>query len=92
MVPTEVLAVQHYQHLISLLDKIDGDECKPNIALLTGSTSTRESRMIRNVSCCYLVLTLKLLLCIHIISLCSAMTGSQSRRDSDDHRNTQLNS
>ncbi|KAL6635002.1 hypothetical protein ACP70R_027673 [Stipagrostis hirtigluma subsp. patula] len=48
MVPTEVLAVQHYQHLTSLLDKFDEVECKPNIALLTGSTSTRESRIIRN--------------------------------------------
>ncbi|CAM0944576.1 unnamed protein product [Alopecurus aequalis] len=48
MVPTEILAVQHYEHLTSLLDKFDGDECKPNIALLTGSTSTRESRIIRN--------------------------------------------
>ncbi|XP_044955767.1 ATP-dependent DNA helicase homolog RECG, chloroplastic [Hordeum vulgare subsp. vulgare] len=48
MVPTEVLAVQHYEHLTSLLEKLDGDECKPNIALLTGSTSTRESRIIRN--------------------------------------------
>ncbi|CAD6242698.1 unnamed protein product [Miscanthus lutarioriparius] len=47
MVPTEVLAVQHYEHLTSLLEKFDGDE-KPNIALLTGSTSTRESRIIRN--------------------------------------------
>ena len=70
MVPTEILAVQHYQHLTSLLDKIDGDECKPNIALLTGSTSTRESRMIRNVSCYYLVLTLfKLPLCSHLCVL-----------------------
>jgi hypothetical protein len=50
MVPTEVLAVQHYEHLTSLLDKFDADD-KPNIALLTGSTSTRESRMIRNASC-----------------------------------------
>jgi ATP-dependent DNA helicase RecG len=50
MVPTEVLAVQHYEHLTSLLEKFDGDE-KPNIALLTGSTSTRESRIIRNASC-----------------------------------------
>jgi len=50
MVPTEVLAVQHYGHLTSLLDKFDGDD-KPNIALLTGSTSTRESRIIRNASC-----------------------------------------
>ncbi|KAG8059662.1 hypothetical protein GUJ93_ZPchr0002g26208 [Zizania palustris] len=48
MVPTEVLARQHYEHLTSLLEKFDGDECKPNIALLTGSTSTRESRIIRN--------------------------------------------
>jgi ATP-dependent DNA helicase RecG len=48
MVPTEVLALQHYEHLTSLLEKFDGDECKPNIALLTGSTSTRESRIIRN--------------------------------------------
>jgi len=47
MVPTEVLALQHYEHLTSLLDKFDGDD-KPNIALLTGSTSTRESRIIRN--------------------------------------------
>ncbi|KAF8750149.1 hypothetical protein HU200_012397 [Digitaria exilis] len=47
MVPTEVLAVQHYEHLMSLLEKFDGD-AKPNIALLTGSTSTRESRIIRN--------------------------------------------
>ncbi|CAD6249758.1 unnamed protein product [Miscanthus lutarioriparius] len=47
MVPTEVLAVQHYEHLTSLLEKFDGDE-KPNIAMLTGSTSTRESRIIRN--------------------------------------------
>ncbi|PUZ77313.1 hypothetical protein GQ55_1G360800 [Panicum hallii var. hallii] len=47
MVPTEVLAVQHYEHLTSLLNKFDGDD-KPNIALLTGSTSTRESRIIRN--------------------------------------------
>jgi hypothetical protein len=50
MVPTEILAVQHYEHLTSLLEKLDGDECKPNIALLTGSTSTRESRIIRNAS------------------------------------------
>ncbi|XP_015689606.1 ATP-dependent DNA helicase homolog RECG, chloroplastic [Oryza brachyantha] len=48
MVPTEVLALQHYEHLTSLLEKFDGDECKPNVALLTGSTSTRESRIIRN--------------------------------------------
>lgn len=48
MVPTEILAVQHYEHLSSLLDKFDKDECKPNIALLTGSTSTRESKIIRN--------------------------------------------
>ncbi|CAN6280224.1 unnamed protein product [Urochloa humidicola] len=47
MVPTEVLAVQHYEHLTSLLDRFDGDD-KPNIVLLTGSTSTRESRIIRN--------------------------------------------
>ncbi|CAN6253556.1 unnamed protein product [Urochloa humidicola] len=47
MVPTEVLAVQHYEHLTSLLDKFDGDD-KPNVVLLTGSTSTRESRIIRN--------------------------------------------
>ena len=50
MVPTEVLALQHYEHLTSFLDKFDGDD-KPNIALLTGSTSTRESRIIRNASC-----------------------------------------
>ncbi|XP_072959822.1 ATP-dependent DNA helicase homolog RECG1, chloroplastic/mitochondrial isoform X1 [Typha angustifolia] len=46
MVPTELLASQHYQHLDSLLENIKGDICKPKIALLTGSTSTRESRII----------------------------------------------
>ncbi|PKI44235.1 hypothetical protein CRG98_035309 [Punica granatum] len=46
MVPTELLAVQHYEHLLELLEKIDL-ECKPSIALLTGSTSAKQSRIIR---------------------------------------------
>lgn len=46
MVPTELLAIQHYELLNSLLDGMEGDEGKPNVALLTGSTSSRESRII----------------------------------------------
>ncbi|TXG57202.1 hypothetical protein EZV62_018515 [Acer yangbiense] len=49
MVPTELLAIQHYEHLSNLLEKIeeDEDECKPSIALLTGSTPLKQSRTIR---------------------------------------------
>ncbi|KAF3340825.1 ATP-dependent DNA helicase RecG [Carex littledalei] len=48
MVPTELLAMQHYQELCSLLEQMDlgdtGSKLKP--ALLTGSTSIREKRLI----------------------------------------------
>ncbi|XP_009783194.1 ATP-dependent DNA helicase homolog RECG, chloroplastic isoform X2 [Nicotiana sylvestris] len=47
MVPTELLAVQHYEQLQKLLANMEEEECKPSVALLTGSTSTRESRLIR---------------------------------------------
>lgn len=46
MVPTELLAVQHYEHLLNLLSVID-EPIRPSVALLTGSTSTRQSRLIR---------------------------------------------
>ncbi|XP_038707540.1 ATP-dependent DNA helicase homolog RECG, chloroplastic isoform X2 [Tripterygium wilfordii] len=46
MVPTELLAVQHYEHMLSLLENMD-DQTKPTIALLTGSTPSKQSRMIR---------------------------------------------
>ncbi|KAF9592955.1 hypothetical protein IFM89_019259 [Coptis chinensis] len=46
MVPTELLAVQHYEHLLNLLNNIE-DPCKPSIALLTGSTPARQSRIVR---------------------------------------------
>ena len=46
MVPTELLAVQHYEHLVSLLENIGGDQSKPSVALLTGSTSAKQSRII----------------------------------------------
>ncbi|KAJ4771107.1 ATP-dependent DNA helicase RecG [Rhynchospora pubera] len=48
MVPTELLAIQHYQELNSLLELLDSgtEGFKPTIALLTGSTSTRERRII----------------------------------------------
>ncbi|XP_034683646.1 ATP-dependent DNA helicase homolog RECG, chloroplastic isoform X3 [Vitis riparia] len=45
MVPTELLAVQHYEQLINLLENMEGAECKPSIALLTGSTPSKQSRM-----------------------------------------------
>ncbi|KAI9170378.1 hypothetical protein LWI28_027048 [Acer negundo] len=47
MVPTELLAIQHYEHLSNLLEKIEEDGCKPSIALLTGSTPLKQSRTIR---------------------------------------------
>jgi ATP-dependent DNA helicase RecG len=47
MVPTELLAIQHYEHLLTLLENLD--EVKPTIALLTGSTPLKQSRIIRNV-------------------------------------------
>ncbi|KAK4779851.1 hypothetical protein SAY87_015957 [Trapa incisa] len=46
MVPTELLAFQHYEHLCNLLENIDL-ECKPSVALLTGSTTAKNSRIIR---------------------------------------------
>ncbi|KAL5761069.1 hypothetical protein ACOSQ2_019907 [Xanthoceras sorbifolium] len=47
MVPTELLAIQHYEHLCNLLEKMEEDNCKPSVALLTGSTPLKQSRMIR---------------------------------------------
>lgn len=46
MVPTELLAIQHYEDLQNLLENIDL-KCKPSIALLTGSTTAKQSRIIR---------------------------------------------
>ncbi|XP_021746795.1 ATP-dependent DNA helicase homolog RECG, chloroplastic-like isoform X2 [Chenopodium quinoa] len=47
MVPTELLAIQHYDDISNLLEKMESDR-KPSIALLTGSTSVKQARMIRN--------------------------------------------
>ncbi|KAK9676397.1 hypothetical protein RND81_11G074200 [Saponaria officinalis] len=47
MVPTELLAIQHYNDFISLLENVDPDK-RLSVALLTGSTPTRQGRMIRN--------------------------------------------
>ncbi|XP_068332408.1 ATP-dependent DNA helicase homolog RECG, chloroplastic-like [Pyrus communis] len=46
MVPTELLAVQHYEHLNKLLENMEDVERKPSIALLTGSTPSKQSRII----------------------------------------------
>ncbi|CAN6478735.1 unnamed protein product [Victoria cruziana] len=45
MVPTELLALQHYEQVVSLLENIE-DGCKPNVALLTGSTPSKKSRSV----------------------------------------------
>lgn len=50
MAPTELLAIQHYEQLRDLLEKMEGVSSKPTIGLLTGSTPTKQSRMIRQVS------------------------------------------
>ncbi|XP_022941702.1 ATP-dependent DNA helicase homolog RECG, chloroplastic isoform X1 [Cucurbita moschata] len=47
MVPTELLAIQHYEHLLGLLENMEEIENKPSVALLTGSTPSKQSRMIR---------------------------------------------
>nr|POF12511.1 atp-dependent dna helicase like recg, chloroplastic [Quercus suber] len=47
MVPSELLAIQHYEHLLNLLEKMEEVECKPSVVLLTGSTPSKQSRMIR---------------------------------------------
>ncbi|CAA7022563.1 unnamed protein product [Microthlaspi erraticum] len=47
MAPTELLAIQHYDQLRDLLEKMEGVPSKPTIGLLTGSTPTKQSRMIR---------------------------------------------
>ncbi|KAK6134147.1 hypothetical protein DH2020_032097 [Rehmannia glutinosa] len=47
MVPTELLAIQHYEHLLGLLDKIEETSEKPSVALLTGSTLTKQAQSIR---------------------------------------------
>uniref|UniRef100_A0A803LJJ6 DNA helicase n=1 Tax=Chenopodium quinoa TaxID=63459 RepID=A0A803LJJ6_CHEQI len=47
MVPTELLAIQHYDDISNLLEKMESDR-KPSVALLTGSTSVKQARMIRN--------------------------------------------
>jgi ATP-dependent DNA helicase RecG len=51
MVPSELLAIQHYQDLNSLFEHLNlGDNgIKPKLALLTGSTSKKESRLILQV-------------------------------------------
>ncbi|XP_028776611.1 ATP-dependent DNA helicase homolog RECG, chloroplastic isoform X2 [Neltuma alba] len=47
MVPTELLAIQHYQHLLNLLENLAEVERRPTVALLTGSTPLKQSRLIR---------------------------------------------
>ncbi|KAB1205712.1 ATP-dependent DNA helicase RecG [Morella rubra] len=47
MVPTELLAIQHYEHVLNLLEDMEEVECKPSVTLLTGSTPSKQSRMIR---------------------------------------------
>lgn len=49
MVPTELLAVQHYEHFLKLLENLEEVDCKPSVALLTGSTPSKQSRLIRMV-------------------------------------------
>ncbi|XWS22830.1 hypothetical protein CRYUN_Cryun29cG0069600 [Craigia yunnanensis] len=47
MVPSELLAIQHYEHFVDLLEKMDEVESKPSVALLTGSIPLKQSRLIR---------------------------------------------
>ncbi|XP_057827668.2 ATP-dependent DNA helicase homolog RECG, chloroplastic isoform X2 [Cryptomeria japonica] len=45
MVPTELLAMQHYENIVSILEKIDEVE-RPSVALLTGSTPLKKASSI----------------------------------------------
>lgn len=47
MVPTELLAIQHYHLLLNLLENMEEVVPKPSVALLTGSTPSKQSRIIR---------------------------------------------
>ncbi|KAH0449467.1 hypothetical protein IEQ34_020159 [Dendrobium chrysotoxum] len=49
MVPTELVAIQHYEHLSSLLENMK-DYCRLSIVLLTGSTPSKQSKMILKAS------------------------------------------
>ncbi|XP_028556779.1 ATP-dependent DNA helicase homolog RECG, chloroplastic isoform X3 [Dendrobium catenatum] len=46
MVPTELVSIQHYEHLSSLLENMKEDHCRLSIVLLTGSTPLKQSKMI----------------------------------------------
>ncbi|KAL4569427.1 hypothetical protein LXL04_025063 [Taraxacum kok-saghyz] len=45
MVPTELLAIQHHDRLLDLLENME--DSKPSVALLTGSTPVKKARQIR---------------------------------------------
>ncbi|KAK8916881.1 DEAD-box ATP-dependent RNA helicase 21 [Platanthera zijinensis] len=45
MAPSELVAFQHYEHLSSLLKNLD-DHSRPIVVLLTGSTRSKQSKMI----------------------------------------------
>lgn len=47
MVPSELVAIQHYEHLLALLENLDEVKFKPTVALLTGSIPIKQSRLIR---------------------------------------------
>ncbi|KAI7736516.1 hypothetical protein M8C21_003516, partial [Ambrosia artemisiifolia] len=47
MVPTELLAIQHHDLLLNLLENMEDVPCKPSVALLTGSTPAKKARLIR---------------------------------------------
>ncbi|XP_047340996.1 ATP-dependent DNA helicase homolog RECG, chloroplastic [Impatiens glandulifera] len=46
MVPTELLAIQHYEQLLDLLKEMSDVDVKPTVALLTGSTPSKQARII----------------------------------------------
>lgn len=50
MVPTELLAIQHYEQLLGLLDKFEDGGAKRSVALLTGSTPTKQAQLVRKVA------------------------------------------
>jgi len=60
MVPTELLAIQHYQHLLNLLENMEEVVRKPSVALLTGSTPSKQSRIIREACVIFLSFSLSL--------------------------------
>lgn len=93
MVPTELLAIQHHEHLLNLLEKLD-IEPRPSIALLTGATPSKQSRVIREVCISMHSFLLSLFPVMHCFCYwySDCLTGAPSWRNINGYWNSQFDS